>query len=310
MSQELHVVTGAFGFSGSYIATRLLAANCRVRTLTNSPGRASPLQGKVEAHPLNFDAPDQLAASLKGAAVLYNTYWVRFNQADFYHEQAVRNTLRLFEAAQRAGVRRIVHVSITNPSLSSPLEYFRGKAQLERALMDSGLSYAILRPAVLFGPEDILINNIAWMLRKFPVFAVFGDGRYRLQPIHVVDFAQLAMEQGRGTENTLLDAVGPETFTYRELVRILGLAIGKPRPVISLPPRLGWALGWGLGKAVGDEVITWDEVRGLMLDLLYTTSRAVGSIRLSDWARANANTLGMRYANELARRQRQMSYHQ
>ena len=190
---EIHAVTGAFGYSGRYIATRLVEQGQTVVTLTNSVNRANPFGGKVRAFPLSFGEPDKLAAALAGVDVLYNTYWVRFNHRMFTHAQAVENTLALFEAARRAGVRRVVHVSITNPSEDSPLEYFSGKARLERALQESGLSHAILRPTVLFGREDILINNIAWALRRFPFFAVFGDGAYRLQPIHVDDLADLAV---------------------------------------------------------------------------------------------------------------------
>ncbi len=299
---ELHVVTGAFGYSGRYIARRLLAAGVRVRTLTNSPQQANPFGPRVEAHPFHFDQPDQLTASLRGAAVLYNTYWVRFNHALFDHASAVENTLRLFAAAKEASVRRVVHVSITNPSEDSPLTYFAGKARLERALVESGLSYAILRPAVLFGKEDILINNIAWMLRRFPVFGVFGDGEYRLQPIYVDDLAALAVEQGAGTENRNIDAIGPETFTYRELVERLGAIIGCRRPVVSVPPLVGCVLGKVVGWLVGDVVITREEIEGLMGDLLCTDSPPAGSTRLTDWAIEHADELGRRYAGELARR--------
>jgi NADH dehydrogenase len=301
-ASDLQIVTGAFGYSGRYIAARLLAGGCRVRTLTNSPNRANPFAGQIEAHPFHFAEPDKLAESLRGASVLYNTYWVRFNQAGFTRAQAVENTLKLFEAARRAGVRRVVHVSITNPSENSPLEYFRGKARLERALKDSGLSYAILRPAVLFGPEDILINNLAWMLRKFPVVGVFGDGRYRLQPIFVEDFAKLAVEQGGQTANVIINAIGPETFTYRDLVRQLGRIIGKPRPILPVPPWLGYAVGQFIGQALGDVVITREEIQGLMLELLYVASPPAGTTPLTAWAAAHANTLGAHYASELARR--------
>ncbi len=190
---ELHVVTGAFGYSGKYIARRLLAQGHRVRTVTNSVERENEFNGRVEPHPFNFDQPEKLVESLRGAAVLYNTYWVRFNHKTFAHADAVKNTLALFDAAKKAGVKRIVHVSITNPSLDSPLEYFSGKAQLEEALKATGIPYSILRPTVIFGKEDILINNIAWMLRKLPLFGVFGNGRYRLQPIYVDDLAKLAV---------------------------------------------------------------------------------------------------------------------
>jgi len=302
VTPDLHVVTGAFGYSGKYIAARLLNEGHRVRTLTNSWQRANPFGDRVEAHPFHFEEPDQLVESLRGAAVLYNTFWVRFNHRLFQHSVAVENTLRLFAAAQRAGVRRVVHVSITNPSEDSPLEYFRGKAQLERALIGSGLSHAILRPTVLFGDEDILINNIAWALRRFPVFAVFGDGAYRLQPIFVDDLAKLAVEQGRERENRIIDAIGPETFTYRELVVAIGRAIGTPRKMISVPPWLGFLAGWLIGKFVGDVMITREEIDGLMSDLLHTSSPPAGQTRLTEWMAAHADKLGARYASELARR--------
>ncbi len=296
------VVTGAFGYSGKYITQRLLALGHTVRTLTNSIHRPNPFGSQVQAFPYNFDHPDRLTESLRGASVLYNTYWVRFDYADFSHAAAIQNSLRLFEAARQAGVQRVVHVSITNPSESSPLPYFSGKARLERALVETGLSHAILRPAVLFGKEDILINNIAWTLRHLPVFGVFGDGSYRMQPIYVDDLAALAVEQGQWTENRVIDAIGPETFTYRQLVITIGRLIGHPRPVISLPPGLGYSAGWLLGRLVGDVLVTQDEVAGLMQDLLYTTSPPAGGTRLTAWVQEHASTLGRYYASELRRR--------
>ena len=302
MAEELHAVTGAFGYSGKYIARRLLDQGHHVITLTNSPDRANPFEGRVKAFPFQFDAPHRLAESLQGVRVLYNTYWVRFNHELFKHADAVENTKRLFAAAREAGVERIVHVSITNPSLDSPLEYFRGKAVLEQALEQTGLSYAILRPTVLFGKEDILINNIAWALRTLPVFGVFGSGEYRVQPIFVDDLAALAVEQGVSRENSIIDAIGPETFTYRQLVRTIGDAIGTQTPSVSVPPAVGFASGWMLGKFVGDVMITREEIEGLMAGLLYVDSPPAGRTRLTDWLREHADSLGRKYASELARR--------
>lgn len=301
-SEPLHVITGAFGFSGKYIARRLLEAGRRVRTLTNSPQRANPFGGQIEIRPLDFSNQPELVDSLRGAAVLYNTYWVRFNYTTFRHADAVENTLRLFQAAREAGVGRVVHVSITNPAEDSPLEYFRGKAVLERALADSGLSHAILRPAVLFGPEDILINNIAWSLRKFPVFPVFGNGQYRLQPIYADDLAKLAVEQAEAADNRVINAIGPETFTYRELVRTVAKCIGKRRLIVGVPPSLAYVGTAILGRLLGDVIVTRAEVRGLMAGLLCVDAPAAGTTKLSDWAREHADTLGVRYASELARR--------
>jgi uncharacterized protein YbjT (DUF2867 family) len=300
--QELHVVTGAFGYSGRYIARRLLVRGHRVVTLTHSPDRANPFGGNIPAFPLDFDHPADLEHAMRGADVLYNTYWVRFDRPDFRQATAVLNTRKLFNAARTAGVRRIVHVSITNPSEDSPLEYFRGKAQLERALKESGVSYAILRPTVLFGKEDVLVNNIAWILRRFPVFGVFGDGTYRLQPIYVDDLARLAVDQGAGHDNCIIDAIGPETFTYCELVETIGRAIGKARPIVPLPRAVGLMIASLVGRFVGDVLITGEEIDGLTSGLLCTDSPPAGRVRFSEWAHQHGDELGLKYASELARR--------
>lgn len=293
-----HAVTGAFGYSGSYTTRRLLEAGTDVRTLTNSPRKAdSP---NIPTYPLTFG--DSLVDALYGVDVLYNTYWVRFNHQKFNHQSAVENTLKLFEAAKIAGVRRIVHVSITNPDEGSPFEYFRGKSVLERALIESGLSYAILRPAVLFGGADVLINNIAWLLRHLPVFGVFGDGSYRLQPIHVDDMACLAVEQAYNRENVIVNAIGPETFTYLDLVKTLRDILGLRRPILHVTPEIGFVAGKVIGALMGDVTITREEIGGLMADLLCVDAPPTGSMRLTDWARTNRATLGTRYASELARR--------
>jgi len=302
MKSELHVVTGAFGYSGKYIAHRLLEAGHSVRTITSRQSRPDYFGGRVERRPLDFRNHAQLVDSLTGAKVLYNTYWVRFNHSTFTHSEAVDNTLRLFEAAKEAGVERVVHVSITNPSEDSPLEYFSGKGRLERALKESGLSYAILRPTVLFGMEDILINNMAWVLRRFPIVGVFGDGSYRLQPIYVDDLARLAVEQGALKTNTTINAIGPETFTYRELLAAIGRAIGTERLIVGIPPWLGHLSGIVIGRMVGDVIITREEIAGLMADLLYVDDKPAGTTRLTDWMREHAATLGVSYASELARR--------
>lgn len=301
-TKEVHVVTGAFGYTGKYIARRLLQNGHTVLTLTNTVPMDDPFDGEVDSRPLDFSSTKKLAASLEGATVLYNTYWVRFNHGDFSHSAAVENTKILFAAAKKAGVKRIVHVSITNPSEDSPFEYFRGKALLEKELMDLGVSYAILRPAVIFGKEDILIHNIAWMLRRFPVFGVFGDGKYGIQPIHVEDFAELAVEAGAKSENMVVDAVGPESFTYRGLVVAIGKAIGCSRPLISIPPYAGYLAGLAVGLLTHDVVITREEIGGLMAGLLAVKSKPVGKIKLTEWAYENRDTLGKIYASELARR--------
>ncbi len=299
---EIHAVTGAFGYTGKYIAKRLLEDGYKVITLTNSFLRKNPFGEMVKAYSFNFENPAKLTESLKGVSVLYNTYWVRFNHKLFTHADAIKNTITLFNAAKEAGVKRIIHISITNPSEDSNLEYFSGKAKLERELKTTGLSYSILRPTVIFGKEDILINNIAWVLRRFPVFGVFGDGQYKLQPIYVDDLANLAVEQGKKRENSITNAIGTETFTFKDLVEEIGISIGKKRPIISISTKVGYITGKVIGKLVKDVFITREEIQGLMANLLYVDSHPAGKTKLTQWIKSHANSLGREYANELARR--------
>jgi uncharacterized protein YbjT (DUF2867 family) len=231
-------VTAAFGYSGRYITKHLLEAGHEVITLTNSLHRPNPFREQVAAFPFHFEEPQKLRDCLRGVHALVNTYWVRFDHRLFTHRQAVANTNILFSAAKEAGVRRIVHVSITNPDSTSDLPYFRGKAELESSLKGLGISYCILRPTVLFGKEDVLINNIAWSLRHLPVFGVFGSGDYRLQPIYVDDLAQTAARKAEGSSDEIIEAIGPETFTYRQLVARVRSALGVKRPIISVAPGL------------------------------------------------------------------------
>lgn len=293
-------VTGAFSYSGKYITRRLLAQGAEVITLTGHPNRPDPFGGKVKAFPLDFDVTG-MATSLTGVETLYNTYWVRFDEGANTQPLAVENTRKLVEAAKQAGVRRIVHISITQPSAESHLPYFWGKAANEKAVIESGLSYAILRPTVLFGAEDILINNMAWLLRRFPFFGQIGDGKYKLQPIFVDDLAQLAVEAGARDENLLWDAVGPDTFTFDELVRLIGEKIGHPKPILHLPPQVALKAAQFISLFVGDVILTPEEVDGLTSGLLVSAEPSRCPTHLGDWLAENRGTVGAKYASELAR---------
>lgn len=300
-STEINVVTGAFGYTGRYIADRLLSMGKSVRTLTRHTSRDNPYGDRVEVLPLNFDRPDELANALRGAATLYNTYWIRFPRRKLTFDQAVENTRTLIEAANQAGVQRLVHLSITNAFVESPLPYFRGKGLVEKAIVESGLSYAILRPAVIFGAEDVLLNNIAWFLRRFPLFPVAGSGEYRVQPVSVEDVAELAVRAGHQDDNTVIDAVGPETYTFSELVRLIAHAIGSRTRIVRTPPGMALFLSRIMGLLLRDVVLTKDEVRGLMAGLLVSEGQPTGDTRLSEWLQENCDRIGVSYASELRR---------
>jgi NADH dehydrogenase len=297
---ELHAVTGAFGFTGRYIAQRLINAGKRVRALIGR-NRPNPFGDRIEVARLQFDDFQALVDSLKGVDVLYNTYWVRFNYGETTFERAVQNSQMLIRAAEEAGVSRLVHISITNPSEDSPLPYFRGKALVERAIRNSSLSYGIIRPTVLFGEGDILLNNIAYFLRRFPIFIVPGKGDYRLQPVYVDDVAALAVEAGERMDNFALDAVGPEVFTFAELVRLIRDAVGSKAKIVHAPPSLTMLCIGVLNYFVNDIVLTREELEGLMANLLVSDQPPTCPTRFSEWLRENAEQMGLHYASELKR---------
>ena len=299
-NSAIHAVTGAFGYSGRAIAARLLEQGARVRSLTGHANRPDPFGGRVEVAPLPFEDPAALRKALDGVEVLYNTYWVRFDHGASTFERAVAHSRQLFRAAAEAGVARVVHVSITNPSEDSPLPYFRGKAQVERSLRDSPLSYAILRPAVFFGGQDVLLNNIAWLLRRLPLFGM-ARGGYGLQPIHVDDFARLAVAQGASRERLTMDAVGPEAPSFAELVGWIKAAVGSRSLVATMP---WWALRLAsrvFGLFLGDVPLTRDEIAGLTANLLVSSERPTGLTSLHAWLGEHGRELGRAWASELER---------
>ena len=293
-------VTGAFSYSGKYIAKRLLTCGEEVITLTGHPNRPDPFEGKVKAYPLDFDEPG-LTRSLQGVDVLVNTYWVRFDKDKNTQPRAVENTRVLVNGARAAGVKRIVHISIANPSADSPLPYYWGKAANEKAVIESDLSYAILRPTVLVGKEDILINNIAYLLRRFPFFLIPGDGSYGIQPVNVEDLADLAVEGVYRKDSYIIDAVGPDSYTFKGLVQLIGEKIGAKRPLIPVPPQLALLAAQVISLFVRDVVLTPEEVIGLMDNLLVSKHPPLGRTAFKDWLDANKDTLGKEYASELKR---------
>lgn len=297
----MNVVTGAFGYIGRYIARHLLESGSAVRTITTHPDKPNPFGNAVRAFPYNFDRPDDLIESLRGASTLYNTYWVRFEYGEVTFQRAVRNTETLLQCARRAGVERIVHISVTNASLESSLPYYAGKALQERALIESGVAYAIVRPTLVFGKEDLLVNNIAWLMRKCPVFPIFGSGEYKLQPVYVGDLAAIAVACASDSRPTVVDAVGPESFTFREFLKLLAAKIRPGVKLVHVPPAMGIALGQIIGLAVRDVLLTKAELRGLM-DGMLTSGQAVnGSTRFSEWLEEHKEEVGSSYTSELGR---------
>lgn len=298
---DLDAVTGAFSFTGRFIARRLLDSGRRVRTLTNHPDRPGADALEVEVKPLQFTDREALVESLRGVDVLYNTYWIRFPHSGLTFGDAVANTRRLMGAAAEAGVRKVVHISVSNPTDDSPLDYYAGKARTETVVRDSGLPWAVVRPTLIFGQGDILINNIAYLLRRLPVFFIPGDGSYRVQPVAGEDVADIAIWAAAQPDHITVDAAGPDTMPYSALVDSVAIAIHHTRRIVFTPPRLTLLVGNVMGRYVRDVILTRQELAGLMDELLVSREPPRGRSRIDDWLLQSADTLGKRYASELDR---------
>jgi uncharacterized protein YbjT (DUF2867 family) len=301
MDPGFDVVTGAFSFTGQYIARRLLAGGRRVRTLTNHPRRPAALDIDVDIAPLQFTDRAALVESLRGADVFYNTYWVRFRHGRIGFGDAVANTRILMSAAAEAGVRKVVHISVSNPSIDSHLDYYAGKARTEEIVRESGLPWAVVRPTLIFGPGDILINNIAWLLRNMPVFVIPELGKYRVQPVAGEDVAEIATWAAVQAENVVVDAAGPEIISYFELVNSVSVAVHRRPRFLYLPAGLTLMAGNAVGLLVRDVMLTQQELQGLMQELLVSHEPPRGTRHVDDWLLTAADSVGKKYASELSR---------
>jgi uncharacterized protein YbjT (DUF2867 family) len=304
MGQTRVAVTGSFGFTGRALTEQLLAAGHEVVTLTRRSGSHDPLAERIVVQPFDTTEPDALVASLAGVETLFNTYWLRFPRGDSTFEGAVARSATLLAAARSAGVRRVVHVSVVNAAPDAETPYVRAKAALEAVVRSSGLEWVIVRPTLTYGPNDILINNLAWALRRLPIYGIPGLGRYTVQPVHVDDVARICVEAAAGPSGVVLDAAGPETMPYRELVDRVRASVGSRSLVVPMPGVVVLAAARVLGLLVRDVVLTRDEIRELTSSLLTSHQPPRGEIRISDWLPANADQLGRRWSSELARNYR------
>lgn len=300
-SQDVSVVTGAFGFTGAAIARQLVDLGQEVRTLTNRLPGSNPLAGVVRRCPVDFQNPDQIAEALHGASTLYNTYWIRFPRGPLTFDKAVENIGILVKAAEQAGVARVVHISVSNASPSSPLPYFRGKGLAEEIIRGSLMSHAILRPTLIFGTGDILLNNVAWFLRKFPFFPIPGTGNYHVQPVYVEDVASQAIAAGKGQANLVAESAGPDILTYQDMVELVIKGIGSRSKPVHVPPEMALLLSKTASYCLRDVVLTRDELKGLMGGLLVAEGSPSGETSLIKWLGVNGDSLGKRYESEVKR---------
>jgi len=305
-----YVVAGGIGYTGTYIVRRLLAErDIKITVLTNHPNRKHEFGTRIRVEPYNFDNPAKLRETLRGAKCVINTYWskpikvtkVRLNYHASSFTDAVKNSKLLVDACVEAGVKRLVHISVSNPSRDYDYEYFGGKLEVEDYIRDSGLSYAILRPTLVFGDEDMDLNNITSLIRKYPFFLIFGDGKYKVTPVFVDDVAREVVSQSCLMENITEDAVGPETYEFEELVKLIAGSVGKQLRIFHVNKAFIPLVCWGLSLVHGDKVVTPQEMHVLMDGLMHSISNPIGETRFSEWLETRNQTFGTEYHSEVER---------
>ncbi len=297
-NKMVSVITGAESFIGKYISNLLITLNYKIRSFTN---KSIDQRRGIEFHPYNFNNLEEVTKIFQGADYFFNTYWIRFNFKDKTFEKAYENTKSLIDCAKLAGVKKILHISITKANSLSPLKYFKYKGLIEEYIINSGVSYVILRPTVVFGKEDILINNIIWFLRRFPIFPIFGRGDYLIQPIYVLDLAKIAVEKALNSENSIIDCAGPEVFSFRELIQKIKSAIDSKSIIINLPTIIVFYLLKFLSFFLKDVILTKDEILALKGNLLHSKAPPLGKENLIEWIKKEKDCLGNGYRSELLR---------
>lgn len=303
MANNFSLVTGGLSYTGKYIVQELLRRGKKVKILTGHPNRENPFGNKVEVLPFRFDDYDAMVKSFEGVETFYNTYWIRFSKGKLTFEKAVEHIEVLVRAAKQAGVKRIIHLSVINADADSSLPYFKGKNEVEKLIMNSGISYTILRPTLIFGGvhEEILINNITWMLKHFPLFVIPGSGEYKVQPVFVEDIAKFAVDSADQKKNIFTDMAGPEIYTYNELIRFIAQQSKSRALIVHLPRSLTLFFSWLIGLMTRDVVLTNDEAKALMESLLVSHDSPTAATKFGNHLQMHHNEIGMRYANELAR---------
>lgn len=305
----MDAITGAFSYSGRYLARNLLDRGRKVLNFTNHPNRPHGFGDAISCQPLNFKDAAGLATSLRGVSTLYCTYWIRFDRhGGATHADALNNLKVLFAAARDAGVQKVVFSSHTRATTDSPFPYIRHKALAVEALRSAGLpSYGVVRPCGIFGDtpgESILMNNAAWVLRRFPVFTIVGDGSHLFQPVHVRDMAQLMADVADADGNVEVDAVGPEALRADELFGAIRAAVGSRTFFLKhVPARIVTAASQPLNWYTGDVLLDTHDLELLTSGLTVADDPhgRTGERKLTEWLQKVGSELGQDYISSVER---------
>lgn len=295
-NERLATVVGGSGFVGRYVVRALAREGWRVRAACRRPDLAGYLQpmgrvGQVHAVQANLRYPESLAHAVRGAdAVVCSVGVLAPTGKQTFEAIHVEGPRAAAKAARAAGATRFIHVSAIGADPRSAANYARSKAAGEAAVLEEFPGAIIVRPSIVFGPEDQFFNRFAGMARLSPVLPLIGGGKSRFQPVYVADLgdAIAAAASGRGTPGTVYEIGGPDVLTFRQLLDKTQEWAGRSRRYISMPfwlAKLQALLTVPLPNAL--RPVTLDQVRMLQQDTIVseaakTEGRTIAALGITD----------------------------
>ena len=259
-------VFGGTGFLGRRIVHHLRKSGVTVRVASRHPGQTDGDDVKQIA--ANAHDERSVEAAIAGADGVVNAInlYVEHGRETF-HSVHVEAATRIASVARRVGVKRLVHISGIGADAASPSPYIRSRGEGEAAVQTAFPGVVIIRPAVMFAPDDGFLTTILRLLRILPAYPIFGDGRTRLQPAYADDVAEAITQVLRQSKKPfpIYELAGPRVYSYEELVRTIARAAGL-RPVLMRTPFAFWTAVAGLTENLPRPPLTRNEVELMQID--------------------------------------------
>ncbi len=287
-SSSLVTVYGGSGFIGGHVVRALAKTGARIRVAVRRPELALHLQpsggvGQINAMQSNLRDEASVMRAADGAAGIVNLVGILFERGrQTYDSVQVEGAARVAKAAREMSAGAVVHVSAIGADTHSPAAYGRAKAEAEARMRDTYPGAVILRPSVVFGPEDDFFNRFAALARMSPILPLVGGGHTRFQPVYADNVADavLAGLRGKAKPGAVYELGGPETLSMRQILELVLRYTMRSRPLVPLPFWVATAQGAVLQLLPGAPILTVDQVRMLKRDTV-----------VSEEARAEGRTL-------------------
>jgi NADH dehydrogenase len=267
MTARLVTIFGGSGFVGRHTVRALARSGWRIRVAVRHPNSAFFLKpagavGQIAAVKCDVTDPDQVSAALTGADAVVNLTGILFQRGQSFEEVHCDGARNIAQGAARAGIAALVHVSAIGADSESNSHYAQTKAKGESLVRAAYPAATILRPSIVFGPDDDFFNRFAGLARISPILPLIGGGRTKFQPVFVGDVASaistaLSSEKARGK---IYELGGPMTYSFKQLMQIVCAETGRKRWLMPLPFGLATFKSFFLQMAP-KPLLTPDQVR-------------------------------------------------